>query len=211
MISRHRRLLWATTAIFAALTVGVIGLAATDTATESSFNVGVSDLDPAGLKTFADFPIYSVGAEFETLELKAIIRQNETYRVRPDAPESSITMNRLMQIYGDCKASSDSGCAPPLEIHTWPACVRNRTIYDGPGTAFPPKDTTIAGVPAAELPESLEIYTGSITIVIHADLPLARRAAAALVPANALAQNEFATDGQLPAPVVGAMSGDLRC
>lgn len=33
-------------------------------------------------------------------------------------------------IYGDCEASSDAGCAPPLEIQTWPACERNAGTYE---------------------------------------------------------------------------------
>lgn len=95
--------------------------------------------------------------------------------------------------------------------HDWFGQRAERWSTREPITQRRPRGTVIVGVPAAELPESVELYTGSITIVIHADLPLARRVAAALVPANTLAQNEFTTDGQLPPPVVGAMSGDLRC
>ena len=46
-------------------------------------------------------------------------------------------------IYGTCKASSDSGCAPPLEVQTWSACHRKRSLLGGAHLGLSRGQTTI--------------------------------------------------------------------
>jgi hypothetical protein len=59
-------------------------------------------------------------------------------------------------IYGTCEASSDSGCAPPLEVQTWSYCHRK---------------------PRASTASELEVARGEVTVVVFArNRALARRA-----------------------------------
>ena len=63
-------------------------------------------------------------------------------------------------VYGTCEASSDSGCAPPLEVQTWSYCHRK---------------------PRASTASELEVARGEVTVVVFARTRgLARQAVAAL-------------------------------
>jgi hypothetical protein len=63
-------------------------------------------------------------------------------------------------IYGTCQASSDSGCAPPLEVQTWSYCHRK---------------------PRGSSPTDFGVRRGEVTVMIFArDSRLAHRAVAAL-------------------------------
>ena len=63
-------------------------------------------------------------------------------------------------IYGTCEASSDSGCAPPLEVQTWSYCHRK---------------------PHRETATDFGLRRGPVTVVVYATKPrLADQAVAAL-------------------------------
>jgi hypothetical protein len=46
-------------------------------------------------------------------------------------------------IYGTCHATSDTGCAPPLEVQTWSACHRRPSLLGGARLGLRRGETTI--------------------------------------------------------------------
>jgi hypothetical protein len=109
-------------------------------------------------------------------------------------------------IYGDCVAAGDGGCAPPLEIQIWRACNRYLDDYElVPGTPYPHVAAKIRDTQAAEFDDRVELYAGSVTIVIFGDRAVAMRAAEALRPLNERARAEMPAgdDGPLPASAPG--------
>src|SRR5215211_5361770 len=112
--------------------------------------------DPARVvakaRSFERYRLYFSGRSFGSLPLTDVSGQ-ET-RTGP-----------VTFIYGACKAKSEEGCAPPVEIQTWSICRRHyRTISRsrrGPVVR-------VRGVPAAQYREDgrLEIYTGHATVVL---------------------------------------------
>jgi hypothetical protein len=115
---------------------------------------------PKGSKA-VNFSAYYVGDELAGLPLTDISRVcNEPY------PGEPVRGNYVSFIYGDCTPGTDSGCAPPLEVQTAPACERNASLYS---PHFPRKRLRLRGVPGAyfaPLDERLELYTGDATVVI---------------------------------------------
>lgn len=110
----------------------------------------------------------------------------------------------------------EGGCAPPLQIQIWPACDRSLQDYYFNSTDGHPvveyELTSVRGVPAARFADGMmEIYTGNVTVVVFADEEALRREAIEnLRGANALAGG-ISPGENLPAPVAGAMSGELTC
>lgn len=121
--------------------------------------------------------------------------------------------NFVASIYGSCKATSDQGCAPPLQIQTWPACERSAADYTVEGRRLQPSEVlSIRGVPARFYGDDrLEVSTGDVTVVIFSD-----NRALALAAARALRTTPSSPDGvgpsaNLPAPVSGSEGGTLPC
>jgi hypothetical protein len=156
-----------------------------------------STFSVARAKAFAKFPLYNAGDAVNGLPLVAELR-----RVGGAA-------NYVSFIYGDCIAVDDYGCAPPVEIQIWPACVRNPSLYAAPGAPVGEK-ATVRGVPAAlyEAGKRLEMQTGTSTVVIFA-----RTRADVLTVADALRGVNVAVRraADLPRPAAGALDGSLRC
>jgi hypothetical protein len=100
------------------------------------------------------FTPYWVGPTFDGIELEATV---------PDCSKRP----HITYVYGTCHATSDSGCAPPLEVQTWLA--RHRKL--APGSAG----------------GDVELRRGRLKVAIFADSRLARRAAHALRKAPASA------------------------
>lgn len=176
-----------------------------------AFDVAHSDLTPAQARAFDNFTLYSAGESFEGLPLVGITRRLDPPASLSDVPLPS-RANFANFIYGDCKAESDSGCAPPLQIQVWPACERTLSSYSltPAGDPLPHDDTTVRGVPAAFFEEGgrLEVYTGEVTIVLFGqDRGQLLRAAAALRAEN----GGVGPDAKLPAPAAGALEGKLEC
>ena len=116
--------------------------------------VGNSSLAEA--RAFRGFPLYFAGQEVAGLRLAAVQRTDRT----SPAPHVEFTF-----LYGGCRAASDSGCAPPLQILLWPACYRYDTRYSIPAH----ERTSLRGVPGRLSAESrrLELYPSGSTIVIN--------------------------------------------
>lgn len=95
------------------------------------------------------------------------------------APGEPATVPFTSAIYGDCIATSEEGCGPPLEIQTWPECDRNLALYtvtgaDGSQQPYPYAMSTLSQAPQVPVATfdngtRTEIYTGSATIVIFAE------------------------------------------
>jgi hypothetical protein len=172
-----------------------------------------------GVEQDLNFVAYSLGSSFEGLPVTALLRDCEL--PYPGEPGRA---NHVTYVYGDCvlPTPADGGCAPPLEVQTWPACERSLADYYDP--AFPDaySRTTARGVPAASFDGGtrFELYAGGSTIVIFgADPAQVRRAADAVVadpdgrPPTVPATNPTAEElaRPLPEPLPGATIGALSC
>jgi hypothetical protein len=179
----------------------------------SHFRSDLSHFTPETVRDFARFPLYSLGTQFEDLPVTAIVRVNRkpTIKARGGFGVPDNRTNHMTFVYGTC----GGGCVPPLQVQIWPAC--DRTLQDyyynvpGGGPSRPYDLATIRGVPAARFSGMLEIYSGTVTIVIFGETAAQQeRAAESLVSANALA-GDIAPGDPLPPPVAGAMKGKLKC
>lgn len=98
------------------------------------------------------FTEYDVGQSFEGIDFET--------RLTSCSGRPVVTY-----IYGTCHATSDSGCAPPLQVQTWSACHGKRS--------------------RAPAGNDIELSRGEVTVVIFARTAgLARRAARALQKAR---------------------------
>jgi len=151
----------------------------------------------AAAARFQSFPVYDAGPSVVGLPLVAVLRRNDT-------------ANYVSFVYGDCRATDDMGCAPPVEVQVWPACLRNPSLYRSP-RAPTPEPTVVRGVPAAFFANDglrLEIQTGTSTVVVFArSRDEAVSVANALRGVNVPAGRSVA----LPAPAAGVMNGSLGC
>jgi len=119
------------------------------------------EFDLADARRFEAFPLYDAGARVEGQPLVAVSR-------RDDVAEY------VSFVYGDCVAADDAGCAPPVEIQVWPACVRNLGLYErveAGAEAERAEPETVRGVRAAtfEGGTRLELETGRSTVVVFAE------------------------------------------
>ena len=103
-------------------------------------------------------PLYNAGDRVDGLPLTAVLRREDTAEF-------------VSFIYGDCVSGDDTGCAPPAEVQTWPACRRNLQLHDDAirrGGLLEP--ITLREVPAVLFDDgtSLELETGRSTVVVFA-------------------------------------------
>jgi len=153
----------------------------------------------AAAQAMTDYPVYNAGASVEGLPLVAVLR-------RDDSAAKYVSF-----IYGSCYPTGDMGCAPPAEVQTWPACVRNPSLYKRNRPPSPvPEPTSVRDVPAAFFDdgERLEIQAGAATIVIFAaSRDVVRRIADELRGVN----NSVEAGAPLPHPTPGSVEGTLTC
>jgi hypothetical protein len=133
--------------------------------------------------------------------------------------------NYLSYIYGDCEiVEGATGCQPPLEIQTWPACQRFLAKYSFRGEPLPHERLVTQGDAEVvefnfALDKRIEVYTGSSTVVIFAvDRGLAVRAVEMLrleeegkPPATHPDDLKNGSPGRLGPPAEGSLEGDLSC
>lgn len=170
-------------------------------------------------RAFDDFALYYGGASLAGQPLTAILRRHDL-----PYPGETIQPNTVAFVYGDCLPGGDTGCAPPLEVKTWPACRRSPAAYDLP----PDEKLTLRGVPAFFYEDAtrLELSTGRVTVVLYGSgRSELLEAAARLEPVNASALTADGSEaspfhavaadesvpGPLPAPAPGALAGALAC
>lgn len=173
----------------------------------------------------ANFDTYQLGPSFQGLELAAQpIRQcSDPQPVATESaggkvdPESLGRNHSVTWVYGDCAATSDMGCAPPLQVQTWPACERSPADYtfgepEHERRLEPTETFEVRGVPARFYgDERLELSAGVTTIVLFgSSKKLLLDAASSLSTAKG-APDQVSADDPLPAPVKGAQDGTLAC
>jgi hypothetical protein len=166
-----------------------------------------------------NFDAFSPGPSVGGLHLTETVRRCDSGAFADESPA-----NYVAYVYGDCKQPQEgSGCAPPLQVHTWPACQRTFADYSFEGEPLPHRELPdINGAKVVEIDfvvdNRIEIYTRSSTIVIWAgSRALATKAIDQLrsqgigeAPAmNAEDPNEGSI--KLEPPIEAAMEGNLRC
>ena len=170
----------------------------------------VGEMSRAQLAEFSKYPVYGLAQPLQGLTLEktrnispqvlAEAAASETVpgpvttvadaSVKAASDGHEVVPEFVSMIYGDCDASV-LPCAPPLNIQVWRSCNRSLDDYEiTPGTPYPHTDLTIRGTKAASFEDRVELYTGSVTIVIFAEHYLAMQAAKAIRPMNARAEAE---------------------
>lgn len=177
-------------------------------------------MTPSQLETFADFPLYGGAPDLAGLPLMRARRTSpqvlaqaaavqppvETVGTPANQPEDRghrMVPDYVTLAYGSCAAARESVCSAPLQVQIWRSCNRFLDDYEAaPGVPFPHTDLLVRGTKAAAIADRLEIYAGSVTIVIFADSETARRAANELRPINARASAEYGAPANraLPTP-----------
>ena len=120
-----------------------------------------STFSRAEARRFTDFPLYDVGESFQGWPLVAVLRRKDTGRFAGE----HIRPNYVSFIYGDCLATDDQGCAPPLEIQISPAC-----LYTPADIALPAEARLkIRGVTSSVFEEGakLALVAGRSTVTIY--------------------------------------------
>lgn len=169
-----------------------------------------------------NFPTYFVGKKYRGLFLTAVIRRCDTPRANETA-----RANYVSYIYGDCDPSRqptdggviDTGCAPPLEIQSYPACERSYGDYSFVDLSSAEELETVQGVPAAYFASGArgELYTRGATVVVfgNADedvqnvLREVRARPISLAPGENLDSDAGAEEPMPATPE--ALSGKLSC
>jgi hypothetical protein len=173
-----------------------------------------------GDKKPANFEVFSAGPSVSGVPLTEVKR-----RCGGRAPKDEPPANLTNYIYGTCRIAADAtGCEPPLQVQTWPACERSLADYSFEGRPIPyRKLPNVGGAVAVEinfmLDHRIEVYSGSSTVVIFAvDRDLARSALSQLrpqkmgTPPHGPADDLRRADARpLPPPTNGAMQGELQC
>ncbi len=165
-----------------------------------------------------NFETFSVGPSIEGLALTHAER-------RCGGGPVATRVNYVSYIYGDCEISDGAtGCQPPLEIQTWPACQRFLAKYSFRGRPLPHR--FLPGPSGAKVVEfnfafdkRIEVYTGSATVVIFAtDRARAIEAVEMLrlegrrePPASNSTELDSGLPDRLEPPAQGSMEGNLSC
>jgi hypothetical protein len=174
-----------------------------------------------GAKDPINFEIFSAGPSIAGEPMTDFQR-----RCGGTTPADEPPANFTSYIYGDCEITeSDSGCTPPLEIQTWPACERSLPEYSFGGKPIP--HTRLPSRNGAEVqeivlpfgPPRIEVYTKSSTVVIFANDPaLAKEALGQLrsqeedkPPATQANELDGEPEGGLASPADEATEGELQC
>lgn len=175
------------------VTVGLVGAVGTVTLSSSlaSGGSGPAALQPqhtveacGGSAATARYVPVDLGRSFAGLALTSVseLCQRAPRAVGPPAP-----VRFSSRSYGDCRAVSEVGCTPPLEVQSWPECRRDLASYtaDDPIGRMVLAHHLIRLSQRPELPVAsfeggsrLEFYTGSTTVVVTAVSPALARAAA---------------------------------
>jgi len=149
-------------------------------------------------RSFTGFPLFYAGQEVDGLPLTAILRRDDG-------------ADYVSFVYGDCEATDDAGCAPPVEVQVWAACRRHLGLYErGPPFGPAVERAAVRGVPAAFLDDGarLELQTGRSTVVVFAG---ARGRALRIAAALRSADGSIPAGAALPVPDQGALEGSAPC
>jgi len=156
-----------------------------------------------------EFDRYDAGAAVDGFTKGKTTRQCE-----PDVGAPT-RLNMVVTVYGSCNPpGSDGGCAPPLQVQSWPSCEHNLALYEKyPGRSTKKYTrTTIRVVPATILQggRRIELYTAKTTLVVFGERAALTAAAAERLTGVHQGRVVRATD-DLPEPAAGALEGKLAC
>jgi hypothetical protein len=115
---------------------------------------GSDAVDMSGYRRPGAPPTYWLGRAFEGLPLTEV--------TEPDAPTPTF-------VYGTCEPSSDSGCAPPLELQHWRLADRRPDKFTiAPGEPTPCQLVGDGRITAARFPTTggVELYLGDRVVVV---------------------------------------------
>ncbi len=163
------------------------------------------DLTLADAQAFHAFRLYYSGPEAAGLPLEAVAQGWATNR---HAREQGRRRIYWIFIYGDCTPPpSEGGCAPPLEVQVWSACVRSfgsisrkRHLYEFRGAK------ATGGGGRYEI-SPMEIFTGRTTIVVFGnEKSLIKSAARELREVH---RTQAAS--RLPPPAPGSLEEKMPC
>ncbi len=128
----------------AALTALVIGIVGTGCSIGDDVE---ADLEAA--KRFNAYPLYWVGERFEKWPLVHVEVENSPFATL---------------IYGDCEASGDSGCAPPLQIQISAICDHLPELTTNPVW----KRKRIRGAPVGSAPDGAPVlFTRRVQVKVY--------------------------------------------
>ncbi len=166
-----------------------------------------------------NFEVFSAGPAVAGVPMTEAAR-----RCDPGALADELASNYFAYVYGRCQPRADTGCLPPLQIRSYPACQRTFADYSFEGKPLPYKELPpVGGAKVREIEflvdHRIEIYTGNSTIAISAaDWSLAEEALQLLrgqpsgappaTTASSLAQEP---QGRLEPPAKEAIEGGLSC
>lgn len=185
---------------------------------------GANWLPCTGAEEPLNFPSFSLGEEHQGIELATVQRLCMT----PSGSPKTIRPNFINYLYGECEQTPDEngfvdgGCAPPLQVQSYPACERSLADYRlDADEAYPQgKRVTLPGGAVRVSFDGgtrVETYTGQSTVVVFGDDPkLVAGAADALVldqQANEVGEPvpSNKTSNQFSQPSAGSLAGELRC
>jgi hypothetical protein len=160
------------------------------------------DLTLADAQAFDAYRLYYSGPEAAGLPLKAVVKGWATDRHSRQQGQRAIDWTF---VYGDCTPpASEGGCAPPLQVQVWSACVRSigskRHLYEFRGA----KATGVGG--RVEV-SPMEISTGRSTIIVFGNEKSMIKAAAREL--REVHQTQAAS--RFPPPARGSLEGKLPC
>lgn len=159
---------------------------------------------------FAGFPVHDV--------LRRCIASATAHRTEP---------NDVAFVYGTCESEGDTGCAPPFQISSSPACQLNYSDYRPPrGVGHSHSGLRRWGHGAISVRVfdlgKLIVFTGKSTIEVSGAGSTGRQAGRILsrvrkessgprleAPSDEI-QNQIGVDS-LPPPAPGALRDELRC
>ncbi len=160
----------------------------------------------ADAQAFDAYRLYYSGSEVAGLPLEAVTQGRATNRHARQQGGRAIYWTF---IYGDCTPPpTEGGCAPPLEVQIWSACVRSfssikfrkRHLYGFRGAK------ATGGGGRFEI-SPMEIFTSRTTIVIFSnEKPLIKTAARELREVH-----QAQTASRLPRPARGSLKERLPC
>ena len=191
--------------MIAALTLAImLGAAAMGGPEQVRSASGLKPCPPEGSNA-VNFSAYYLGDSFSGHALTKTLRVcNRPY------PGERVRGNYISYIYGDCTPGTDSGCAPPVEVQSAPACERSKPSRRIRRRA---RRYKVRGVPAVQFrgESRIELFTGDATVLIFGRTPSEVRKAAAALRSIPESPRSVPAHVRLPKPLRGALTGRLRC
>jgi hypothetical protein len=158
---------------------------------------GGDDPDIDAAAEFDRFPIYWLTEEFEGHELTYISELGES--------SPGVTL-----VYGTCETSGDGGCAPPLQLQSFPLCFQLDEIARNPVW----RTRTVRGAPVGSHDGAAVLFTRTRYVKVYRGQGSDRRMpmrALELVHSLNDVEPFIAALGPIPPPPAGVLGGERLC